>query len=428
MANAVAAYLQTHADRDAVALADVVAPHGPWSGVVVVPARDEAPGFIDGIAPALRGRGALVIVVINADARDDPAVRESNGVLWDALCDRGPMIELAPQTVLVRVPSVGDVLVLDRVLPPKQGVGGARRIGLDLALALVHRHSITSRWLDTTDADVTLPSDYFSNRRRGSAVARVRPFTHVAGPDAGLHHATALYEITLRYYVAGLVAAGSPWAMHTIGSCLSVDAKAYAAVRGLPTRPAGEDFYLLAKLAKLGRIERGVGQPIQIASRASSRVPFGTGPGTIAIAKTLAEGETPTVYAPDSFTAIRHVLAALTQWSATGQGDPADAVSRRTDRIVTSAFEALRPATLAAAMRGASTPAHRLHRLHEWLDAFRTLKLVHRLRALGHAEVPWPEAVAALTDRPVDRDVGSVRDALAEAERNHPDAGLAPPS
>lgn len=428
MANAVAAYLQTHADRDAVALADVVAPHGPWSGAVVVPARDETPGFIDGLAPALRDRDALAIVVINGDATDDATVREANGVLWDALCDRGPTIELAPKTVLVRAPSVGDLLVLHRTLPPKQGVGGARRIGLDLALALVHRHTIASRWLDTTDADVTLPSDYLSHRRRGSAVARVRPFTHVAGPDAGLHHATALYEITLRYYVAGLAAAGSPWAMHTIGSCLSLDAKAYAAVRGLPVRAAGEDFYLLAKLGKLGRIVRGAGPAIEIASRASSRVPFGTGPGTAAIARTLAAGETPTVYAPDSFAAVRDVLSALTQWSTTGQGDPADAVSRRTDRIVTSAFEALRPATLAAAMRGASSPARRLHRLHEWLDAFRTLKLVHRLRALGHAEVPWPEAVARLTDRAIDRDVSSVRTALAEAERNHPDAGLAPPS
>ena len=421
----VAAYLDAHADRWAVALADVVAAHGAWSGVVVVPARNEAPAFLDGLAPGVQGRGALTIVVINGDERDEPAVSEANGVLWEALGERGPAIELAPQTRLVRAPSVGDLLVLRRTLAPREGVGRARRIGLDLALALVHRGAVTTRWLDTTDADVTLPTDYLSARPADEAVAYVRPFTHVTAGDAALHHATALYEITLRYYVAGLAVAGSPWAMHTIGSCLSVDASAYAAVRGLPVRSAGEDFYLLAKVGKLGPIVRGSGAPLEIASRASSRVPFGTGPGTVAIARTLAEGSTPTVYAPQSFAAVRDVLGALTDWSATGQGSPTEAVrTRAAEPLVAAAFEALHPDKLVAAMQGATTPARRLRRLHEWLDAFRTLKLVHRLRDHGHAEVPWPEAVATLTGRAVDRDVSSVRAALADNERNHPDVGL----
>ena len=421
----IAGYLGAHADPDAVAVAEVVAPHGPWSAAVVVPVRDEMPSFLGGLAPALKGRGALAIVVVNGDANDPPAVTEANATLGDALRELGSSTGLADDTVLVRTTDLGDLLLLHRTVPPGQGVGRARRIGLDLALALVHRGALATRWLDTTDADVMLPSDYFDPGSVDPIAARVRPFVHVAGGDPSLDHATALYEITLRYYVAGLAFAGSPWAMHTIGSCLSVDAEAYAAVRGLPVRAAGEDFYLLAKLAKLGAIATGRGRPIEITSRASTRVPFGTGPGTAAIARTLAEGSTPTVYDPASFVALGRVLEALARWSTTGQGSPAEAVQRHTsDPVVAAAFDELRPAGLSAAMQGATTAARRLRRTHEWLDAFRTLKLIHRLRAHGHGPVPWPDAVASLTARPLDRDVPRVRAAFADAERHHPAAGL----
>ena len=45
--------------------------------------------------------------------------------------------------------------------------------------------------------------------------------------------------------------ARSPYAFHTIGSTMAVSANHYAKVRGFPKREAGEDFYLLNKLAKV---------------------------------------------------------------------------------------------------------------------------------------------------------------------------------
>ena len=63
-----------------------------------------------------------------------------------------------------------------------------------------------------------------------------------------------LYEYSLRYYVAGLTYAQSPYAFHTIGSTMAVNAEHYASVRGFPRREAGEDFYLLNKLAKVGSV------------------------------------------------------------------------------------------------------------------------------------------------------------------------------
>ena len=58
-----------------------------------------------------------------------------------------------------------DVIVVDRVsarwrLNPKQGVGLARKIGTDLALALIAQDRVRSPWILQTDADVALPPSY----------------------------------------------------------------------------------------------------------------------------------------------------------------------------------------------------------------------------------------------------------------------------
>ena len=255
-------------------------------------------------------------------------------------------------------------------------------------------------------------------------MAVTRRFTHVWAGDAVIDNATALYEVTLRYYVAGLVAAGSPWAMHTIGSCIAVDAAAYAAVRGLPTRSAGEDFYLLAKVAKLGRIARGTGALIRIEARRSGRVPFGTGPGAAAIAETVAVGDVPAVYAPASFAALGRTLRAIRRWAAS----PGVALVIESDAVLTAALEAT--GVVAGVKRAAAqarSPDQRLRKSMEWLDAFRTLKLIHALRAAGHTPVPWPDAVAVLSAGPVTHVVAAINGTLARLEADAPAAGLYTP-
>ena len=120
-----------------------------------------------------------------------------------------------------------------------------------------------------------MPRDYFSaveplNARTTSAA--VYPFEHARNPDIRVQHAQALYDASLHYYVAGLKWAGSPWAFHTIGSTLAINAAHYAQARGFPKRRAAEDFYLLNKLAKLGHIETLSSPPL--ADQISSRPPL----------------------------------------------------------------------------------------------------------------------------------------------------------
>ena len=59
-----------------------------------------------------------------------------------------------------------------------------------------------------------------------------------------------------------------------------INAEHYAQSAGFPKLAAGEDFYLLNKLAKIGKIIplKIINQPIYIQARISNRTPFGTGP------------------------------------------------------------------------------------------------------------------------------------------------------
>src|SRR5260370_15593309 len=107
--------------------------------------------------------------------------------------------------------------------------------------------------------------------------ALIYPFWHRCESPPELADGMDRYELFLRSYVLGLADAGSPYAFHTLGSTVAVHTLAYAKVRGFPRRAAGEDFYLLNKLAKVGSIAQLDGAPLIIRGRRSHRLPFGTG-------------------------------------------------------------------------------------------------------------------------------------------------------
>jgi hypothetical protein len=277
----------------------------------------------------------------------------------------------------------------------------ARKLGADIGLRLYAGGRLKSPFLHSTDADVELPADYFDRPelvRSPRASALLYPFTHRPEDDPALARAIALYEISLRYYVLGLAYAGSPYAYHTIGSTLAVDAAAYAKVRGFPKRTAGEDFYLLSKLAKVGAIARMSGQPIAVRGRPSDRVPFGTGPAVRRIAETGPERFT--LYHPSLFEYLRAWLEALAG-IAPGKGDSVELLARRScgrmgldaERLILAA-ETL--GALDAVARAASESKDHeglKRRLSTWFDAFRTLKLLHALQEKGLAKVVWDEAL-----------------------------------
>jgi hypothetical protein len=305
-----------------------------------------------------------------------------------------------------------DLLVIDRASPGRcfpsgQGVGLARRVGVDVALALQQLDGVRSPWLASTDADARLPVGYFQSFTAVAThapdgtrrVALTMPFVHTPSGDAAVDHATLLYELSLRYYTLGLAAAGSPYAYESLGSSIVVDAAAYAEVRGFPRRQAAEDFYLLDKLAKVGTIHRPATEPTELRSRPSDRVPFGTG---ARVREIVREGGELSTYHPDVFRLLGLTLAALrgaaiarndgqllSELHASLSANQVGAVSSALDEL--GAFEALRD------VLGASPDARvRERRLLTWFDALRTLRFIHLVEApAGLPRLPVQSALAA---------------------------------
>lgn len=409
-------YLQEYAEPETRALDGLAqSRYGmePWSNVVVIPACNESPGLLRPMPP--RDGRCLMIVVVNQPIGAPRHVESKNRELAAAVHTQFKMAwESAPADSdfalnLCQDPSSErDVLLVDRFspgreLPRKGGVGLARKIGADLAAGLIHRGHIGSNWIHCTDADVVLPDTYFRclEKRIGKGTeysALTYPFRHcgkdrLSGTDE-LLRATGLYELSLHYYVAGLRWAGSPYAFHTIGSTMAINAVHYAKVRGFPRREAGEDFYLLNKLAKVGpvrELEADDGcEPIQITARLSDRVPFGTGAAVTAITQLQDPLEDYRYYDPAVFNLIRQWLRCwpgLWRSRSTALTHFSPELAAGLEAIGTE--KALRHAF-------AHSKEERQFRRHmdTWFDAFRTLKLIHFLRGAYFPSIQMAELEA----------------------------------
>lgn len=416
-------YLRYYAEPEAAEL-DGLPDLPAWENVVVIPACNETAGFLRS-PPQCAGR-SLMVLVINEMENASQRVSLNNRALALAVHERFTPIwhsAAAPGLSLWRDPlAARDLLLVDRFsegrkLPAKGGVGHARKIGADLALSLIHRKRINSSWIHCTDADVQLPETYFtrSNSLQDTASktsALVYPFSHIDDPGRAesrqVVSATRLYELSLRYYVAGMKYARSPYAFNTIGSTIALSALHYARVRGFPRREAGEDFYLLNKLAKVGTVlELGEGPDngvIRIASRRSDRVPFGTGAAVnkiTALADPLGEFR---FYDPSVFKLLRLWLQALPAIWQSGSVELSAGIflDQETDweglqlRALLAGLEAMKTGqALEHAFRQSSEPEQFIRQMHTWFDAFRTLKLIHGLRDDGLPSISYAELEAS---------------------------------
>ncbi len=297
----IAKYLARHAEPEA----SLRPPPGiRYAFAVIVPARGETDGFMRGWTKAIEclphDARVLFAVVVNSDAQTPAEYRVANDALLTSLRER-PHRNLNGHCPTFLVPGAKhDVLVVDRhsegyQLPPKTGVGLARKLASDIVCAWIWSGSIANPWWLSTDADVTLPADLaatwaFLPPRPGIGCL---PFEHMAGGESEVNAATLAVEVKLRYHVMGLRYAGSSFAWPALGSCLAIHVEAYAAARGFPKRLAGEDFYLIEKVSKIAPVYKIDGSPVQITARRSRRAPFGTGPS---VEELLDAGEVERVF------------------------------------------------------------------------------------------------------------------------------------
>lgn len=410
-------YLRNYAEPEISAL-DGLPDQLCWENVMVIPASNESPGLLRSPPPC--GGRSLLILVINEAMNAEEKVSLRNRALHAAVQERfKPLWRSASDSGLSlwRDPHAGrDLLLVDRFsegryLPARGGVGFARKIGADLALSLIHHQRIRTTWIHCTDADVQLPETYFSRSNSlqddvSKISALTYPFSHsdnLDKPDSReVVKATLLYELSLRYYVAGMKLARSPYAFHTIGSTMAVNAVHYAMVRGFPKREAGEDFYLLNKLAKVGSVlelvEDADNGAIEIESRLSDRVPFGTGAAVNKITG-LADPVTDfRFYDPVVFELLQLWLESLPSVWETGSTELKPGIfpdremeNRRykLQALLAGLNEIKTDQALVHAFRQSRSLDQFTRQMHTWFDAFRTLKLIHFLRDSDFPSIPY---------------------------------------
>lgn len=367
---------------------------GPWKNVLVIPTYNESPELLSALSQLPADDKALVIIVLNRPDSDTDS--QANSALRSAINELDNIDEnLDSQCSIYHLNNAVDLFCYDLEklqgpTPAAQGVGLARKTGCDIALLWQSQGAISGQWICSTDADALLPVDYFSRLEEiDNYSSAVYPFSHTPGSSQRVNQATALYEIRLHQYVLGLSYAQSPYAYHTLGSCIAVKGQQYAKVRGYPKRSGGEDFYLLNKLAKLGPIARLSGECIALQSRASLRVPFGTGP---AVRKIMEDdNDSPIFYHPQIFECLRVLLLAMKKVRqqplnelpylllAAGLGK----------ELAHATIEIVMAMGLAKALehcrKHGKSEEQFLRHFHQWFDGFRTLKFIHGLR-----DVAWP--------------------------------------
>jgi hypothetical protein len=437
-------YLQRHIEAGLPPSPHKV-PH--WHHALVIPAYRESAALLQNLAQLPRGMGrTLVILVLNRpDTDHDP---QANTSLRAAVDELATAEQQPGEPVIYSLNTHTDLYVHDMenpdgpfqgshfpggpilagTIPAAQGVGLARKTGCDIALKWMSEGAISGEWIHSSDADALLPQDYFQqldncNQR---AVAAVYPFRHIPGADQNCDEATALYELRLHHYVLGLVYAGSPYAYHTLGSCLAVTAGAYAQVRGFGKRAGGEDFYLLNKLAKLGPVAKLTGHCIELQSRLSRRVPFGTGPAVEKIAGSEHPAELALFYHPLCFAALRALLTVVPDLQHTDTEDLCGLLGQRglersLARACSDVIEAMGlDAALTHCRRQGKSREQFLRQFHQWFDGFRSLKFIHGVRDSGWPLQSLPQLVTLQPQLwPISADVQSEVERLRLAVRQH---------
>ncbi|GEM_PF-1162013 len=411
-------YLRSYAEATG-AWAHYLEDWAPFTSAVVVPAYREKANVIRSLLKKVKCQGhALVILVVNQPEGASPEAHQINQELIRALAGELTFIRKFDGTHLSfyqRAHEQGGKISLALIdgtstaycLHNRDGVGRARKMGMDFALALYEMGLLTARFVGSSDADAFLPEEYFSTLTRAgqgdffqkntlkeqrTCSALLFPYEHIAHEDRSLFARMQEVEASFRYYVLGLAKANSPYAFHSLGSALAVSLPHYARVRGFPNRQAGEDFYVLGKLCKLAPMIRLVSPRVSIETRLSDRVPFGTGP-SLQRAQELASTSSFLGYNPQAFMYLEAFLKVMTQ--AAEGGSLNEVVLNQLPAWAQQLGEKIW-LKLAPHLQSCPSSTHRRRCFHDQFDALATLQFIHLAHERELNKVPLRDALIEL--------------------------------
>jgi len=302
---------------------------------------------------------------------------------------------------------------------PREGVGAARKIGMDLALEFLD-FSGASPLVISLDADTIVGRNYLEAINEyfianpGIAGATIS-FAHQPGRTPEEDAAITCYELFMRYYAEGLRISQSPYAYHVLGSAMAFRAEEYVRAGGMRKRNGGEDFYFMQALRKIGEVGEIGGTTVFPSSRPSDRVPFGTGPR---ISQILDGGKELRFYNPAIFLILKNLFSMVGACDTSLQlldADKLDPVFK--EYLIGNNFfhewEKI--------LRNTPKEKEKIQwAFHTWFDAFRTLKFVHSCEG-RYPEVGLMEAYSRLfsmAGSPFPETAKSSEKALLEFMRN----------
>lgn len=278
------------------------------------------------------------------------------------------------------------------------GVGLARKVGMDLSLTIIDYSKGTKKLIICLDADCTVSQNYLTNiinnfNKNDLPVAVVN-YEHLVDGTDDYNAAIICYEIFLRYYVSGLIFAGSDYAFHSIGSTMLCDHNAYMKIGGMNKRKAAEDFYFLEKLAKIYQINKIDSATVYPSKRSSWRVPFGTGQRvTRFLSKTQDEY---LLFDPAVFEILKEWLEI---YNSDAISDPQEILNRAKE-IHTELYNFLLqnnyPKQWEKILSNTKSRRQLTHQRKIWFDGFKTLKLIHHLRDIAFPNINMFDALDML--------------------------------
>lgn len=297
--------------------------------------------------------------------------------------------------------------------PPEKdaGAGLARKIGMDSALTLFDYQIKTQKIIISLDADCLITQNYieeiqksFINEKINTAVIN---FEHQLSENTIQNLGIINYEIFLRHYILGLKYANSAFAFHTIGSAFAVDPEIYVKVGGMNKRKGGEDFYFLQKAGKISDVKKIENAKVFPSSRVSWRVPFGTGPRI----KRFLENQVNEyfVYSTRSFFILKKWNEILNESKNICKN-----VGKDKKLIEEITFDMLLKSksihhelynflisqnfinNWQNILQNSSSEKQLSQNIKNWMDGFRTLKLIHHLRDSAYPNEKMFESVNEL--------------------------------
>lgn len=283
------------------------------------------------------------------------------------------------------------------------GAGMARKIGMDEAIRRFNAANKSEGLIISLDSDCLVSSNYLKrietvfseNKSCFAATINFRHrFEEMDDPrqEAGIR----MYEDYLHYYKQALDFAGFPNSIYTIGSAFAVRAEAYVKQGGMNRRQAGEDFYFLHKLTKLGQLHEITDAFVYPSGRVSDRVPFGTG---AAMTKWMNFTEDLALtYHFDAFLDLKQMFDMVDGFYNVNSIRYADILTSLPASVQEYLNDISFEEKLAEINRNSATPESFRKRFFQVFDAFQVLKFLNMVHERHYQQQNLPEAIRQLQE------------------------------